>query len=53
MTRETALRRLEWRTEQLAWFVRTDAPQVIIENQRGMVAEARAWVDSPPECTAD
>lgn len=53
MTKETALRRLEWRTEQLAWLVRTGAPEILIEKQREMVKAARAWAGSPPASIPD
>lgn len=48
MTLETALRRLENRTEQLARLVALSAPACLLEQQRKMVAEARGWIDSPP-----
>ena len=48
MTRDTALLRLQYRTEQLMRMAVLGAPGVIIAEQQRMVAEAREWVDSPP-----
>lgn len=44
MTRATALRRLEYRTETLARLVLMDAPEIILENQRNLVTIAEGWV---------
>lgn len=48
MTKENALRRLEYRTETLARLVLLGAPEIILENQRQLVAIAEGWVSSPP-----
>ena len=48
MTLESALRRLEYRPEQLARMVSLGVPLIVIENQRRLVSQARGWVDSPP-----
>jgi hypothetical protein len=48
MTRDTALLRLQNRTEQLACMVIQGAPQIILDEQRRMVRQAREWVDNPP-----
>jgi hypothetical protein len=48
MTKEGALRRLEQRTEQLLRLEGLGAPEVILDNQRLMVTEARMWVEDPP-----
>lgn len=48
MTRETALLRLENRTEQLMRLAVLGAPEIILDNQRRIVREARQWVDDPP-----
>lgn len=48
MTKDTALRRLENRTAQLARLKLLGAPSLIIENQRRLVSEAGEWVDAPP-----
>lgn len=48
MTRETALRRLENRTEQLVRLVMLGAPEIMLEKQRDLVSRARGWVDNPP-----
>lgn len=44
MTRATALRRLEYRTETLARLVLMDAPEIILANQRNLVTIAEGWV---------
>lgn len=48
MTKETALRRLENRTNSLARLCLMNAPDIIIQNAERLVDEAAAWVDNPP-----
>lgn len=48
MTKTTALLRLQNRTEQMMRLVLLNAPEVILAEQRRMIAQARGWVDDPP-----
>jgi hypothetical protein len=48
MNKNTALLRLQNRTEQLVRLVLLNAPAIIIEEQRRMMRQAAEWVISPP-----
>jgi hypothetical protein len=48
MTRETALLRLQNRTERLARMVLLEAPDIILDKQRQLVRQAARWVEDPP-----
>ena len=48
MTKESALLRLQNRTEQLTRMVLLGAPDVIVQEQRRLVHQAAQWVTSPP-----
>jgi hypothetical protein len=48
MTRETALLRLQNRTERLVRMILLDAPDIIVVEQRRLVRQAAGWVDNPP-----
>jgi len=48
MTKDTALLRLQNRTEQLARLMFPGAPAVILAEQRRMITQAAGWVASPP-----
>ena len=48
MTRDTALLRLQNRTNQLARLMLLNAPAVIVARQRQLVRQAADWVACPP-----
>jgi len=48
MTRDTALLRLQNRTDQLARLMLLGAPDIIIQEQRRMIRQAAGWVENPP-----